>query len=154
MAEIVNNSIQLTIVTPYGKFYDGQVEVAVIPVEDGDMGIMAGHSPVIVGLVPGLGHYNVAGETRYFVISEGYAQIDMKSILIICDSAEEPDKIGAHRTIDSYLYFSNLLRENPNSKEVKSGLRRAQVRMKAIERFANPERQETLRQLKLDNDIK
>ncbi|MCQ2533411.1 MAG: F0F1 ATP synthase subunit epsilon [Clostridia bacterium] len=154
MADVVTNKIKLSIVTPYGKFYDGEVDSAVIPVEDGDLGIMAGHSPVIVGLVPGIGHYIVSGETKYFVIAEGYAQVEKNSILIICDSAERPEDIVAYRTVDSYLYFSDLLKSIPNSKELEAGIKRSLVRMKAIERFADQERKDTLKQLKLENNIK
>lgn len=156
MAESVGNKTRLTIVTPYEHFYDGMVDSCVLPVEDGDLGIMYGHSPIIAGIVPGLSHITVDGETKYFILAEGYAQIDKNQVLVICDSAEYPEKLTANRVITSYQYFTDLLNVpgNENSNDLKIGLRRAIVRMKAIERFGSPERKETLKQLKKENNIK
>ena len=41
----------LTVVTPEKQFFDGDVEMLVLPASDGEMGIMAGHEPMVISTV-------------------------------------------------------------------------------------------------------
>ena len=50
MAESISKKINLIVVTPYQNFYEGAVTVATIPSVDGEIGIMAEHSPLVVAL--------------------------------------------------------------------------------------------------------
>lgn len=154
MAEKSNNQIRLTVVTPYCKFFDDMVDSCVLSVADGEMGFMAGHAPMIVGMVPGICHYSIGGETHYCVFSEGYAEINKKFILVICNSAEFPNDINATSAVDAYLYYKDKLNEDSHSKEAKLGLERALNRMKAIQLFGSDERKERLNELKSEHNIK
>ena len=55
MAEKEDNKINLFVVTPYQYFYEGPVSCVTIPSIDGEIGVMAGHSPLVFALKPGDG---------------------------------------------------------------------------------------------------
>ncbi|MCQ2481869.1 MAG: F0F1 ATP synthase subunit epsilon [Clostridia bacterium] len=153
MAEVKGNKIRLEIVTPYSKVFDDMVDVCVLPTSDGEMGVMAGHLPMIVGLIPGLGHFKVDNDIRYCVYSEGYAEISKSFIRVICNSFEFPDEISVTMAVDSYLYFTELYKADKNSRDAELGIKRANVRIAAIERFGSTERKERLAELKAEKQI-
>ncbi len=153
MAEVKGNKIRLEIVTPYSKAFDDMVDVCVLPTSDGEMGVMAGHLPMIVGLIPGIGHLKIDNDIRYCVFSEGYAEISKKFIRVICNSFEFPEDVNATMAIDSYMYFNELYKADKNSRDAELGIKRANVRIAAIERFGSAERKEKLAELKAEKKI-
>lgn len=115
MADKVNNTTHLTIVTPYKKFYEGDVSSVVITTTDGQMGFMAGHPPIIVSLKPGMSHFIEDGETRYFTISEGYSEVDGDKVLVVCNAAEFPEDLSPRRTCKS---FTEAVKNLEKAKEI------------------------------------
>ena len=89
MAQKVENIVKLEIVTPYKKFFEGDVTSVVITTIDGQMGFMAGHPPLIVALSPGMSHLVQNGETKYFTLSEGYCEVTGDGIKIICNALNQ-----------------------------------------------------------------
>ena len=102
MADQVNNTTHLTIVTPYKKFFEGDVSSVVITTTDGQMGFMAGHPPLIVSLKPGMSHFIQSGEERYFTVSEGYSEVESNKVLVVCNAAEFPEDLSPRRTCKSF----------------------------------------------------
>ena len=102
MAENTKRTTKLTIVTPYKKFFEGDVTSVVINTIDGLMGFMPGHPPLIVALRPGMSHLVENDETKYFTISEGYCEVKEDQIMIICNAAEYPEELSPRRTCKSY----------------------------------------------------
>ena len=102
MAQKVENTVKLEIVTPYKKFFEGDVTSVVITTIDGQMGFMAGHPSLIVALSPGMSHLVQNGETKYFVLSEGYCEVAGNLIKITCNAAEYPEDLSPRRTCISY----------------------------------------------------
>ena len=102
MADQVNNTTHLTIVTPYKKFFEGDVSSVVITTTDGQMGFMAGHPPLIVSLKPGMSHFIQNGEERYFTVSEGYSEVESNKVLVVCNAAEFPEDLSPRRTCKSF----------------------------------------------------
>ena len=102
MAQKVENTVKFEIVTPYKKFFEGDVTSVVITTIDGQMGFMAGHPPLIVALSPGMSHLVQNGETKYFTLSEGYCEVTGDGIKIICNAAEYPEDLSPRRTCKSY----------------------------------------------------
>lgn len=102
MADHVSHKLNLLIVTPYEDFFEGFVDSVRIPTVDGEFGFMAGHTPFVAALEPGACALTVNGETKYCMVSEGYCEINGMLALIVCNSAEWPDKIRLRRVINSY----------------------------------------------------
>lgn len=147
---------KLTIVTPYKNFYEGQINSATIPTLDGDIGFMAGHTPMIIALKPGIAHYIPAeGETRYFTLSEGFCKVDGKSILVVCNSAEYVEDLSPRQTCESYKRANVGLQEaqaiedklarDVSLKEVNQALLRAKARRHLLELYGSDHQKERIR---------
>ena len=54
MAEHTNHKINLLIITPYQNFFEGMVDSVSITTIDGEFGFMAGHTPFVAALEPGV----------------------------------------------------------------------------------------------------
>ena len=102
MAQTAANTVRLTIVTPYKKFFEGDVTSVVVNTIDGNIGFMPGHPPLIVALSPGMSHLIQDGNTLYFTISEGYCEVTEDKIMIVCNAAEFPEDLSPRRTCKSY----------------------------------------------------
>ncbi|MBR6881070.1 MAG: ATP synthase F1 subunit epsilon [Clostridiales bacterium] len=102
MAERSGKKTNLVVVTPYKNFFEGRVDSVSLPSLDGEIGIMASHTPVVIALKPGIVNARIDKEYKHFTISEGYAEIGHNIVLIVCNSAEWPEEIKVGRIFRSH----------------------------------------------------
>ena len=105
------NKFKLIVITPYTEFYEGKVTSVVIPSNDGRVGIMAGHTPMVVALKPGIVDFNTGSEEKHFAVSEGYSEIGQNMLLIVCNAAEWPSDLKVSRIFKSYADTIKLKEE-------------------------------------------
>ncbi len=77
--------------------FHGPCESLVIPTFDGEFGILAGHEPCVVAVVPGELRYTSGGSTTILAVGEGLAEITGRTVNIIVDFAERADEIDMIR---------------------------------------------------------
>lgn len=157
-------TIKLTIVTPYKKFFEGDVTSVVINTIDGQMGFMPGHPPLIVALHPGMSHLVLNGETRYFTISEGYCEVTEEYIMIVCNAAEYPEDLSPRRTCKSYTTAYEALKkakliEDRSAREVlvkeqEQAMARARARRHLLELHGSDHQKERIAILVKEYDWK
>lgn len=110
-----SNKVKLTVVTPVHCFYENYVSSVTLPSLDGEIGIMAGHSPLVFALSPGTAHIRIDSEVSHFVVSEGYVEVNPRMVLVVCDSAEWPDSLDVKRIVEAYVESrDNLKRDREN----------------------------------------
>ena len=94
---------RLEIVTPLGKKFDDMVDGCVFRTTEGDVGILAGHSPYVAAIEVGeIKVHTPNGKTRYAAAADGFAHVTGELVRILvssCDWAEEidPDKAREER---------------------------------------------------------
>ena len=82
--------VKVEIVTPKGYAYSGEVELVNIPTEEGEIGVLENHMPLMSSLKPGLVYFNGVKEEGFF-ITEGFVEVTPKKVNIL---AEEATPIG------------------------------------------------------------
>lgn len=91
-------SFQVHILAADQTFYEGPCVSLTIPASDGELGILADHSPMIAAVKPGTLRYQVPGEEpRLAAISPGIVKVEKNDVLVLVDSAERPEDIDAVR---------------------------------------------------------
>ena len=91
-------SFQVHILAADQTFYEGPCVSLTIPASDGELGILANHSPMIAAVKPGTLRYQVPGEEpRLAAISPGMVKVENNDVLVLVDSAERPEDIDAVR---------------------------------------------------------
>ncbi|MHB1483964.1 MAG: ATP synthase F1 subunit epsilon [Saccharofermentanales bacterium] len=140
----IKKTLHVEIVTPYELFYEGDVYQLILPAIDGEIGIRAGHSPVIIALNPGeLRMTEKSGKELYISISDGYAEIEVDNAIVVIGSAEWPEQIDLSR-VKLALDRANQRIADPKSgpREImrsKKGIMRANARIKVAGRIKKPD---------------
>lgn len=126
------------IVTPSSEVFDGDVTYVDLPAWDGQMGVMASRSPLLVEL--GAGILRLEGTqdgTRSYVLREGFAQMDDDCLTLLTEVAEPVDSIDLAEAEQSLASANSDLLSNssghPRSPEaIEEIAKRQRVAMQRI----------------------
>ena len=81
-------TLMLSIVTPYGKIYDGAVESVVMPGSEGVFGVYPGHCNLLSSLKTGVIEIcKSSGDLELVAINWGYAEVSPHKVDVIADGA-------------------------------------------------------------------
>ncbi len=83
------NSFKLCILTPYGKAFEGDAQYVYVPAFKGGVGILANHAPMLCAIRRGTGKVVADGETYYFAIGQGVAEVCANKVNVLVDLAEK-----------------------------------------------------------------
>lgn len=111
--------MQLIIVTPDGKKYDGtEVEMVTIPTTQGEIGIKDDHTPLIATIQPGAIEVTLAnGNVEFLAVSRGILQVDRDEVMsgrvrILADTAEHASEIDLQRAEEARLRAEEFLTQS------------------------------------------
>jgi F-type H+-transporting ATPase subunit epsilon len=84
----MQKTLKLSIVTPNGSIFDGDVSSVILPGIDGEFGIMPEHSSLVTTLDVGVIEIvNTDSKIDAIAINWGHAKVDEASVSIIVDGA-------------------------------------------------------------------
>lgn len=131
-------TFQLQIVTPDGRYFDGQAERLLVPTIDGQVGILARHINYLTGL--GMGPAKVVTEEgeRYAACIGGMVAVTNGDVKVVATTFEWADDIDVARAQASLERAEKML-ANPNADEqtktyAQARLKRAKVRLSVAEK--------------------
>lgn len=83
------NSVQCDIVSAQESIFTGRIEMLVAAASHGDVGIMAGHAPMLTGLNPGPVRIVKEGgeDEEIYYVSGGYLEVQPDHVSILADTA-------------------------------------------------------------------
>ncbi|WP_163470214.1 ATP synthase F1 subunit epsilon [Fusobacterium sp. IOR10] len=88
------SSFKLEIITPLGIKFSKDVEYISLKTTEGNMGILANHTPFVAGLHSDDIKIKINNSTEIsYYISGGFLEINKEKVLIIVDEAMLPDEI-------------------------------------------------------------
>lgn len=128
----LKNLIHLSVVTPYREFVNTECDLVELNTHDGSVGIMYGHTPVIMALTPGLLRYRCNGEYKNAFVSAGYATVHADTITVIANAAEWPAEIDEERakqSLERNLDKFNKADTTIAKSHAKHAVRRARARL-------------------------
>ncbi|RAX54080.1 F0F1 ATP synthase subunit epsilon [Helicobacter sp. 16-1353] len=83
-----NNNIKLSIVTPYGMIFDGEVKAVNLPGEEGEFGVLPGHCDFLSLLKAGVIDIDMKdGKKELIAINWGYAKVNTTNVDILANGA-------------------------------------------------------------------
>ena len=89
--------LDLTIVTPSGPAYHGDVDSVVLPGSEGDFGVLPGHERFLSALRIGEVQIEVGGRKLYAAAAEGFADVSGDQVTVLVDACELADDIDTAR---------------------------------------------------------
>src|SRR5690242_4108149 len=94
-------NIKVNVVTPDGPVYDAEVEMVSAKAKSGELGIMAGHIPMVAPLEIAAVRMKKASGTDYIAINGGFLEVRPDVVTILASSAERADSIDLQRAIEA-----------------------------------------------------
>ena len=81
------NTFHFDLVSPEKIAFSGEVEQVDIPGVEGDLGVMAGHAPLVASVRPGILTVTVGGKQEKIIVLGGIAEISAKGLTVLADTA-------------------------------------------------------------------
>jgi F-type H+-transporting ATPase subunit epsilon len=132
------DTFQLEVATPERLLVDEQVTEAELPGQDGYMGILAGHAPLLSALGAGVLTYQGGGE-QVLAIDGGFVEVFDNHVRVLADHAEFGRDIqaeSARRQLDQALEPMENPNQQPDSDAALAAVKKAQARIDAAEKAA------------------
>ena len=80
-------TFEVSLVCPEALVYVGDADQVDLPGAEGDLGVLAGHAPIVTALRPGIVRVIAQGRDEKFVILGGVAEFSASSLNVLADSA-------------------------------------------------------------------
>lgn len=132
------STFNLEVVTPERVVYSEEVNMLIARAVDGDIGILANHSPLISALKIGVLRLKTGDSYNHIAISGGgFMEVNPEKVTILADSAEKPGEIDKDRATKAKERAEERLgsqREDVDQVRAEAALRRAVTRLEILER--------------------
>lgn len=89
------SDIQCVVVTPEKTEVDVRATSVTVPLFDGEMGILKGHSPLVGRLGYGVLRMQVDGQLQRYFVEEGLVQVNNNVVSILTDKVTPMTKLTA-----------------------------------------------------------
>jgi F-type H+-transporting ATPase subunit epsilon len=92
-------SFDVSLVTPDGPVFEGEIEMLIVPGADGEIGILARHAPLVAMLKAGSTrvHIQREREVREFATGPGFFKVEQDRALALVDDAVDTKEIDDDR---------------------------------------------------------
>ncbi|NWJ48236.1 MAG: F0F1 ATP synthase subunit epsilon [Chloroflexi bacterium] len=133
--------LRLQIVTAERVVFDEDVDYVTAPGEEGVLGILPRHAPLLSGLQAGELRYRRGADQTALAIGGGFIEIFNNKVIVLADSAERSDEIDLSRAEVARKRAENLLQDRTNLSQedalrAEVSLRRALVRIEVSRRHS------------------
>ncbi len=79
--------MKLQVVSPLGELFVGEVTEVIVPAMDGEMGILAGHTPLMAVLNPGMVRFTDLDDQRYRIeTGKGFVTVDSDNVMVVVET--------------------------------------------------------------------
>ena len=130
-------TIQIEIVTPSRQLYSGAVQMITLPGVEGEMGVLAGHAPLLTTLNIGeITLHSADGAAEYIAVSGGVVEVLPDKVIVMARSAERADEIDIARAEAAMQRAEDALntRSPEERRPVEVAYRLSQLRLKVARR--------------------
>jgi len=123
---------RLTVLTPTRTVLEEDVDSIIVPGEDGYLGVLAHHAPLITALAPGKLTVRRGSTTREYAVGGGFLEVSQNHARLLADSLEAPEAIDVARARRAAERARARLKEPGRFDEVRAeaALKRALNRIK------------------------
>lgn len=133
--------MRLEVVTPYQIFFEGPAEMTILTSKDGEVGIMPGHTPLMIALTPGELRIKAEGEWRIASATNGYAEVSPELMIVVVNAAEWAGDIDVKRAKLSLMRAEKRFQDKDTTAAEKvharHGIQRARARIHVAEKYGH-----------------
>lgn len=125
------------VVAPDGQVLNQDVEFVIVPGEDGELGVLPNHAPLIAGLGIGVIRYTDNAKVRKIAVSGGFMEVFENKVTVLAGSAETSEKINIERAQAAKERAEKRLGQKLPETDVaraEIALKKAIARLRAVEK--------------------
>ena len=129
-------TIAVDILTPERRVLQAQADSVVVPAADGELGILANHTPLVAQLQPGQIRMRTGADVQLFAVSGGFVEVQNNHVVVMAETAEMAHEIDIERARQAAERAKAALRSpqpDMNLAQAEAALRRALARLHAAE---------------------
>ena len=108
----------LLILTPYGRYFEGNVEFLEVHSEDYNLGILPHHAPIISTVAVSKVVIRMGGKELKYAVGGGVLHVTKEGTKLILDSIERADEIDIQRAQQAKERAEKRLKESSKDEEV------------------------------------
>lgn len=127
-------TFKLEVVTPTGIFYESDVNYIKFEAENGEMGVLPNHAPVLLAIKPCTLTIEKEKKQKYAFISEGFIEVTPEKVSIVVHLADWSTDINAEEAIKAKRIAEEKLEsvsgDASRKTELKVSIERASARIK------------------------
>ena len=129
-------TFNLTVVSAEEKIFSGVVESIQVTGSEGELGILAGHTPLLTSIKPGIVKVMKEGKEEVIYVSGGFLEVQPGNVIVLADTAirgEELDKeriLAAKRRAEENIRSAHM---DGNYELMASKLSRELAKLRAYE---------------------
>jgi F-type H+-transporting ATPase subunit epsilon len=125
-----HEGLWVELLSPEQPLYTGGASIVVARTLDGEIGILAGHAPLLGELLPGrLRIVKEDGSEEAAAVHSGFVEVRDNRIIILSDLAELAGQIDVERARRAKEAAEERLRTVEDDEEARTALQRAVVRL-------------------------
>ena len=97
-------TFELSLVTPEGAAFEGEVEMIIVPGDAGEIGVLARHAPLVAMLRAGETRVKADGDWSWFATGPGFFKVQQDRAIALVDDAidvREVDDARAQEQLES-----------------------------------------------------
>ncbi|NLM21043.1 MAG: F0F1 ATP synthase subunit epsilon [Peptococcaceae bacterium] len=132
----MTSKFNFKVVAPDGLVLDKDVEFVLVRSEEGDLGILAHHAPLIASLKIGVVSYQENGVRHKIAVGGGFMEVIDNRVTILANTAETAEEIDLQRAKAAKERAEKRLQERKPGTDIQRAeiaLRKALSRIKAAE---------------------
>jgi F-type H+-transporting ATPase subunit epsilon len=84
------------VITPEEIVYDGEADLVVARIADGDLGVMVDHAPLVSSVEPGEVRIRDGEEQHIYATSDGFFKVSENLVQILVEEAVVPNEIDVN----------------------------------------------------------
>ena len=130
-------TIKVNVVTPDGPVVDAEVEMVSTKAKSGELGILAGHIPLVAPLDIAAVRLKNGNETEFVAVNGGFLEVRPDVVTILAQSAEKAETIDLARAQAAKARAEQRLAEHQDAidtQRAELALRRAMNRINVAEK--------------------
>ncbi len=116
-------TFQCRVVSAKEALFTGDVKMLVASGQEGELGVMAGHTPLITLLKPGVLKLTMAdGSEEVIYVSGGVLEVQPKGVMVLADSAERAANLDESKIAEARRAAETLLANQSDTLQTNAAL--------------------------------
>ena len=112
------DTFHLLVLTPYGRYFEGNIEFLQVQSEEYNLGILPHHSPLISTVAVSKLMIRMAGQEKRYAVGGGVVHVTKEGTKLILDSIERADEIDVKRAEEAKERAEKRLKESYKNQEI------------------------------------